>query len=84
VDNYCTHRSKATRAALEALGGRIKLPFLPRYCPWESKMELEWLHLHRNVTCNHQCRELEELMERAQNYLRVRAEGSPAALRAAA
>ena len=84
VDNYCIHKSKATRAELEALGGRIELHFLPPYCPQENKMELEWLHLHRNVTCNHQCRELEQLMERSENYLNWRADGSQTALRAAA
>lgn len=84
LDNYCIHKSKATCQELDALHGRIELHFLPPYCPQENKMELQWLHLHRNVTCNHQCRELAELMARAENYLTARTESPRPALRPAA
>lgn len=70
--NYCIYKSKATRAALAELKGKIELHFLPPYCPQENKIELVWLHLHRNVTSNHCCREIEELMHRAENHLRGR------------
>ena len=84
VDNCCIHTSKATRTELDSLGGKIKLHFLPPYCPQENKMELQWLHLHRNVTCNHDCTELEELMARAENYLSARAGAAKATPQAAA
>lgn len=69
VDNYCTHKSKATRQALEKLRGTIQLHFLPPYCPQGNKIELVWLHFHRNVTCNHRCQSIEQLMQRSEHYL---------------
>jgi len=69
LDNYCTHKSKATRAALQELRGKIQLHFLPPYCPQANKIELIWLHFHRNVTCNHHCSHIEELMDKAEDYL---------------
>jgi transposase len=72
LDNYCIHKSKATRKVLAELNGKIELHFLPPYCPQENKIELVWLHLHRNVTSNHRCQEIEELLDRAENHLRCR------------
>lgn len=84
LDNYCIHKSKATRKELERLGGKIRLHFLPPYCPQANKMELVWLHLHRNVTCNHGCSEIGELMDRAENYLTSQRRSASTPLRAAA
>lgn len=69
LDNYCTHKSKATREALEMFEGKIQLHFLPPYCPQANKIELVWLHFHRNVTCNHQCTSMEQLLQEAEDYL---------------
>lgn len=84
LDNYCIHKSKATQKALEELEGRIELHFLPPYCPEENKMEIQWLHLHRNVTCNHDCSEIETLMGRAADYLDGLGQRTSAASRTAA
>lgn len=72
LDNFKIHDSKATRAALAALGGRVVLHFLPPYSPDGNKIERVWLDLHANVTRNHRCKQMPELMNNVYNYLRNR------------
>lgn len=72
LDNYKIHDSKATRAAVAALGGKVKLHFLPPYSPDANRIERLWLDLHANVTRNHCCRAMPELMTNVYNYLRNR------------
>lgn len=72
LDNFKIHDSKATRAALAALGGRVVLHFLPPYSPDGNQIERLWLDLHANVTRNHRCTNMTELMARVYNYLRNR------------
>jgi transposase len=72
LDNFKIHNSRATRAAVEALGGRVVLHFLPPYSPDGNKIERLWLDLHANVTRNHRCRDMPELMSNVYNYLRNR------------
>jgi transposase len=72
LDNFKIHDSHATRAALKALEGRVVLHFLPPYSPDGNKIERLWLDLHANVTRNHRCREMPELMKNVYNYLRSR------------
>lgn len=72
LDNYKIHDSQATRAAVAALGGKVKLHFLPPYCPQANRIERVWLDLHANVTRNHQRQTMQELMTDVYNYLRNR------------
>ena len=72
LDNYRVHDSKISRAAVEELGGRVVLHFLPPYCPDDNRIERVWLDLHANVTRNHRCRDMEELMRRVTAYLVAR------------
>ena len=72
LDNFKIHDSKATRAAVAALGGRIVLHFLPPYCPDHNRIERTWRDLHDNVTRNHRCRSMEELMGEVVEYIRRR------------
>lgn len=72
LDNYKIHDSRATRAAVAALGGKVKLHFLPPYSPEANRIERVWLDLHANVTRNHPCRTMPELMSNVYNYLRNR------------
>lgn len=69
VDNYGIHSSRRTRKALEAHEGRIVLHFLPPYCPNANKIEKLWKDLHDNVTRNHRCPSLEDLMIEVRGYL---------------
>jgi len=69
VDNYSIHHSALTKWALRCAGGRIKLHALPTYSPKHNKIERVWEDLHANVTRNHTCRTMEQLMRRAYAYL---------------
>jgi transposase len=72
LDNYRIHDSKIVQAALRWWGGRIRLHFLPPYCPNDNKIERVWQDLHANVTRNHTCRTMTALMREVRYYLRKR------------
>jgi len=72
LDNYRIHSSLQTQAALARLGGRVVLHFLPPYCPDHNRIERVWRDLHDNVTRNHQCRNMKELMTEAYHWLKKR------------
>jgi transposase len=69
LDNYRIHDSKITQAALQGFGRRIRLHFLPPYCPKENKIERVWEDLHSNVTRNHTCKNMEQLLIEVRQYL---------------
>jgi transposase len=69
LDNYRIHDSKITQAAVAGFAGRIRLHFLPPYCPNENRIERYWEDLHANVTRNHTCRTMDVLMVRVREYL---------------
>jgi transposase len=70
LDNYIIHSSKITQKAVEKFNGRIVLHFLPPYCPDDNKIErCVWRELHANVTRNHRCRDMDELMREIRRYL---------------
>jgi transposase len=54
------------------LAGKIKLHFLPPYCPDYNKIERVWQDLHANVTRNHREPDMTTLMEAVRYYLRKR------------
>lgn len=70
LDNYSIHTSKITRAAVQRHGGRVVLHFLPPFSPDENPIEGLWRDLHANVTRNHRCRSIEELMGEVNGYLK--------------
>lgn len=72
LDNYRIHDSKIVRAALAGFDGRIRLHFLPPYCPNDNKIERVWQDLHANVTRNHRCPDMVSLMRDVRYYLRKR------------
>lgn len=62
-DNYTIHHSKQTQAWLAEHGRRIKLHFLPPYCPDDNRIERSvWREMHANVTVNHRCSTIDELI----------------------
>lgn len=63
LDNYGIHSSKAVQAALTTDLRRVRLHFLPPYCPSENRIERRWLDLHANVTRNHQHATIDALLE---------------------
>jgi hypothetical protein len=72
LDNYGIHDSLQVRLALATVKGRVKFHFLPPYCPDHNRIERVWEDLHANVTRNHRCRTMEQLMEQVKIYLRTR------------
>jgi transposase len=73
LDNYRIHSSEIVQAALGGyLAGKIELHFLPPYCPEHNKIERVWQDLHANVTRNHGCATMKELMAEVRYYLRKR------------
>lgn len=73
LDNYSIHSTEevAKTLATEA-GQRFVLHFLPPYCPDHNKIERAWQDLHANVTRNHKCSDMSDLMKNVRNYLRQR------------
>jgi transposase len=69
LDNYIIHASKLTQRHVAKLGGRIVLHFLPPYCPDHNRIERLWQDLHANVTRNHRCKTMTELLQRVISFL---------------
>lgn len=72
LDNYRIHKSHQVEAALTQLAGRVVLHFLPPYCPDHNRIERVWRDLHANVTRNHQCRTIKQLMREVHLWLETR------------
>jgi transposase len=60
VDNYKIHKSTIIGIALAHFASRVRLHFLPPYCPDYNRIERVWQDLHANVTRNHQCSSMKE------------------------
>jgi transposase len=72
LDNYRIHSSHVIGIALAHFARRVRLLFLPPYCPDYNRIERVWQDLHANVTRNHQCHGMTELMGAVRYYLRKR------------
>jgi transposase len=85
LDNYVIHSSRAVQKAISEYGGRVVLHFLPPYCPDDNRIErCVWRELHANVTRNHRCRAMAELMQAVRMYLIARNRRAAAKRRRAA
>jgi len=69
LDNFRIHSSKLVQAWMQENGRRIRLHFLPPYCPDHNRIERQWRDLHADVTRNHRCETIEELMENVKWWL---------------
>ena len=70
LDNYVIHSSRQTRLWLAEHGQKFRLHFLPPYCPDDNRIERKvWREVHANVTVNHTCETIEELMIEVVYYL---------------
>jgi putative transposase len=63
LDNAKIHDCAAVQAVLKRHRGRLVLHYLPRYAPELNPIERVWWHLREEITRNHQCQTLEELIE---------------------
>jgi hypothetical protein len=69
LDNYGIHDSAQVRLAMKSeAAARLELHFLPPYCPDHNRIERIWKDLHDNVTRNHRCASMEELMAGVRSY----------------
>lgn len=70
LDNYGIHDSLQVRLAMKSeAAAQLELHFLPPYCPDHNRIERIWKDLHENVTRNHRCSTMEELMAEVRRYL---------------
>lgn len=72
LDNYSIHSSKIIAVALSHFASRVRLHFLPPYSPDDNAIERVWQDLHANVTRNHRCGTMTELMSEVRYYLNKR------------
>jgi len=72
LDNYSIHSSNIIGVALANFASRVRLHFLPPYSPDDNAIERVWKDLHANVTRNHNCGTMAELMAEVHDYLRER------------
>ncbi len=72
IDNDASHTSKRVEKYVEDSGGRIRLHPLPSWSPQSNPVELVWWSLHEAVSRNHECSELDELVEFAEQYFEER------------
>jgi transposase len=62
-DNAKFHDCRLVDEFLARWGHRITLVFLPKYAPQANPIERVWWHLHEEITRNHRCQSIDELVE---------------------
>ncbi len=72
LDNYKIHHSNVIGIALTHFAKRVRLHFLPPYSPDHNRIERVWQDVHANVTRNHRCTSMDELMGEVRHYLQER------------
>lgn len=60
---HTTAGSRLVRRYLAEHGDRIVLHYLPAYSPQDNPIERVWWHLHEEITRNHRCAEIGELLD---------------------
>jgi putative transposase len=71
-DNAKCHASEEVAVYLWDHRDRIDLHFLPSYSPDCNPIERVWWNLHDQITRNHQCKSMEELLDLTFTWLRGR------------
>jgi len=74
LDNYGIHKSAVVAGFLRKVGGKLKLHFLPPYCPDDNRIERIWEDVHASVTRNHRRTNLRDLLDDVQEFLADRFE----------
>ena len=73
LDNFSIHTTKLIESCLQTpVGRRLVLHFLPPYCPDHNRIERTWQNVHANVTRNHKCATMKDLMHNVRSYIRTR------------
>jgi transposase len=61
--------SRVVRRYMSEHGDRIVLHYLPAYSPQDNPIERVWWHLHEQITRNHRCADIEELVKLTMAWL---------------
>jgi transposase len=72
LDNYIIHKTARVEQLLRQMGAKIRLHFLPPYCPNDNRIERLWQDLHANVTRNHRHRTMRALLAAVLRWLEAR------------
>jgi transposase len=62
-DNARFHDCRRVWAYLRDWGHHLQLHFLPAYAPEANPIERIWWHLHEEITRNHRCGSMDELLD---------------------
>ena len=62
-DNARSHSCRRVDAYLKEHGDQIVLHYLPKRAPDTNPIERVWWHLHDEITRNHRCQTLEQLLD---------------------
>jgi putative transposase len=68
-DNAKPHSARKVREYLAEHDGRVVVHYLPTYAPQTNPIERVWWHLHEEVTRNHRCGTMAELMDLVRAWL---------------
>jgi transposase len=71
-DNARFHDCRAVHQHLGVWGHRIVLHFLPKRAPETNPIERIWWHLHEEITRNHRCQTIDELIALVFDWLENR------------
>lgn len=71
LDNARYHYARSVRDWLQRPGCRIKMRFIPTYCPHLNPIERLWGVMHRNVTHNRDHRTIRDFANAILGFLRV-------------
>jgi putative transposase len=71
-DNAIFHDSRAVHEYLAVHGDRIVIHFLPKYAPDLNPIERTWWHMHEEITRNHRCQTMDELLDLVFDWLEHR------------
>lgn len=73
LDNASYHRSYASLAALALFEERLRVIWLPKYCPFLNPIERFWLHLKTLAAANHLHRDLDDLAQAIDQVIQLQA-----------
>ena len=71
-DNAGFHKKGAIVSYLQQWGHRFELHYLPLYAPQTNPIERIWWKLHEEITRNHRCKGIDELLDRVFAWLEQR------------
>ena len=70
--NHLSSSRDGRETLAAAPGDRVVLHYLPVYSPKDNPIERVWWHLREEVTRNHQCQSIEELVNLTLKWLEDR------------